>query len=112
VIVRERLLRTLRIAAAVCAVSSLAHAQTPATIARGRELSERACGGCHAIEGGAGSTIVEGTNVPSFSAIAGRSYVTHQQLQSFIMTPHRPMPGMSLSLSDVDAIVAYILSLR
>jgi mono/diheme cytochrome c family protein len=110
--VKRVVLPALQIAAAVCALSSLAHGQTPAAIARGRELAERACGGCHAINGGSGGVTIQGINVPSFRAIAGRPNQTPQRLQSFIMTPHRPMPGMPLSLAEVDDIVAYLLTLR
>jgi len=28
------------------------------------------------------------------------------------MTPHRPMPGIPLSLAEVNDVVAYILSLK
>ena len=58
-----------------------------------------------------GST-VQGTAAPSFGAIAGRPNQTSQRLQSFIMTPHRPMPGIPLSLAEVNDVVAYILSLK
>src|SRR5437868_6201600 len=112
VTVQRVVLRALQIAAAVCAFSSLAHGQTAATIARGRELAERACGGCHAINGGAGGVTIQGINAPSFRAIAGRPNQTPQRLQSFIMTPHRPMPGIPLSLAEVDDIVAYLLTLK
>jgi len=74
-------------------------------------IAERACGGCHAIAGRPGST-VQGTAAPSFGAIAGRPNQTSQRLQSFIMTPHRPMPGIPLSLAEVNDVVAYILSLK
>ena len=73
--------------------------------------AERACGGCHAIADRPGST-VQGTAAPSFGAIAGRPNQTSQRLQSFIMTPHRPMPGIPLSLAEVNDVVAYILSLK
>ena len=49
---------------------------------------------------------VEGINVPSFRAIAGRPNQTPQRLQSFIMAPHRPMPGTPMSLAEVDDVVA------
>jgi hypothetical protein len=55
---------------------------------------------------------VEGIDVPSFASIAARPNQTSQRLQSFIMTPHRPMPGMSLSLAEVNDVVAYLLSLK
>jgi mono/diheme cytochrome c family protein len=104
-------LRAVQFCAALCALAPAAHGQTPATIARGQEIAERACGGCHAIADRPGST-VQGTAAPSFGAIAGRPNQTPQRLQTFIMTPHRPMPGIPLSLAEVDDVVAYILSLK
>jgi len=102
-------LKALQVAAGLCVLAPAAHGQTPAAIARGQEIAERACGGCHAIAGRPGST-VQGTAAPSFGAIAGRPNQTSQRLQSFIMTPHRPMPGIPLSLAEVNDVVAYILS--
>ena len=104
-------LRALQVAVALYALASAAHGQTPASIARGQEIAERACGGCHGIADRPGST-VQGTAAPSFAAIAGRPNQTLQRLQSFIMTPHRPMPGIPLSLAEVNDVVAYLLSLR
>jgi mono/diheme cytochrome c family protein len=101
----------LAIAAALSCFGPPAEAQTAAAVGRGRELAERSCAGCHAIDGGAGS-IVQGTAVPSFTAIAGRPNQTAERLKAFILTPHRPMPGMHLTVAEVDDIVAFVLSLR
>jgi mono/diheme cytochrome c family protein len=101
----------LLVAAALCCPGSLAEAQSAATVGQGRELAERSCGGCHAINGGSGS-VVQGVAVPSFRAIAGQPNQTAERLKAFIATPHRPMPGIPLTLAEVDDIVAYLLSLR
>ena len=106
-----RLLYVLQVGAALCALTSAAYGQTAASIARGQEIAERACGGCHALSGPPGRT-VEGTDVPSFRSIAARPNQTPQRLQSFVMTPHRPMPGINLSLAEVNDVVAYLLSLK
>lgn len=111
VMASRRFLYALPVGAALCALASAAHGQTAASIARGQEIAERACAGCHALAGQPGRT-VEGTDVPSFRSIAGRPNQTPQRLQSFIMTPHRPMPGIPLSLAEVNDVVAYLLSLR
>jgi mono/diheme cytochrome c family protein len=105
------LLYVVPVLAAFCASASAGQAQTAASLARGQEIAERACAGCHALSGQPGRTI-EGIAVPSFGAIAARPNQTPQRLQSFIMTPHRPMPGMSLSLAEVNDVVAYLLSLK
>ena len=107
----RKLLYVVSVAAALCTSASAGQAQTAASIARGQEIAERACGGCHSPSGRPGST-VQGTDPPSFSAIAGQTNQTPQRLQSFIMTPHRPMPGIPLSLAEVNDVVAYILSLK
>ncbi len=111
VIASRMLLHVVQVAVALGASVSAAQAQTASSIARGQEIAERACGGCHALAGQPGRT-VEGINVPSFRAIAGRPNQTPQRLQSFILTPHRPMPGIPLSLAEVDDVVAYLLSLK
>lgn len=97
-------------AAGLCAWASAAACQTAASLARGQEITERACLGCHAL-GGADRS-VEGTPAPSFRSIAARPNQTPQHLATFIMTPHRPTPGINLSLADVNDVVAYILSLK
>lgn len=96
------------LAVALC-FATTARSQIRPDIARGQEIAERVCAGCHTINGPKGTAI---TDVPSFRAIAGRPNPTAQRLEAFIMTPHRPMPGIPLELSEIRDVVAYILSLR
>ena len=110
-IASRKLLCVVPVAVALCASVSVAQAQTAVAIARGQEIAERACVGCHSLGGQAGRK-VEGIDVPSFGAIATQPHQTPQRLQSFIMTPHRPMPGINLSLAEVNDVVAYLLSLK
>jgi hypothetical protein len=56
--------------------------------------------------------LIEGTLVPSLSDGAMRYVGRPEALQAFIMTPHRPMPGMEIDLSEVRDLVAYIMSLK
>ena len=100
----------LLLLASFLAVGLAAHAQTEASILRGRDIAHRACVGCHAMNGTQGGSI-QGIEVPSFSAIAGRNW-SAERLQAFIMTPHRPMPATPLPLSEVRDLVDYIVSLR
>jgi mono/diheme cytochrome c family protein len=102
--------RCLQVAAALGGLAQQAHAQTQSAIVRGQGIAERACAGCHATNGSAGSTI-QGRNVPTFRAIAGQGW-TPQRLQAFITTPHRPMPAIPLDMSEIRDVVAYILSLK
>ena len=107
----RKLLCATFVAAALCASGTTVAAQKSSAVVRGQEVAERFCAGCHATNDQK-ERIVQGTIVPSFRALAGRPNLTPQRLQAFIMTPHRPMPGMSLELAEVDDLVAYILSLR
>lgn len=102
--------RSLGVAGALCALAQAADAQTLSAVGRGQEIAQRACAGCHAIDGSAGS-IIEGRAVPTFRAIAGRGW-TQERLQAFITTPHRPMPAIPLEMSEIRDVVAYILSLN
>ncbi|MFZ1103884.1 MAG: cytochrome c [Hyphomicrobiaceae bacterium] len=104
-------LSALPIAAALGLAGPDAHGQTQATVSRGKEIAERLCAGCHAIDGRQGST-VQGTDVPSFRALADRPYRTPERLQAFIMTPRHPMPAIPLELSEIRDVVAYIQSLK
>jgi mono/diheme cytochrome c family protein len=105
------LLGALQIAVALLILSQLARGQTRSAVVRGQEIAERACSGCHAIDGSKGAA-VQGTDVPSFRAIAARPNQTPGRLETYIMVPHRPMPAIPLELSEVRDVVAYILSLK
>jgi mono/diheme cytochrome c family protein len=107
---RGALRRFVLIAATTCVLAQAAAAQTPSSIMRGQGIAERACAGCHAMNGGQGS-VVQGTAVPSFRAIAGQGW-SAERLQSFITTPHRPMPATPLEMSEVRDLADYILSLK
>jgi mono/diheme cytochrome c family protein len=102
--------RSLGVAGALCALAQAADAQTQSEIGRGQEIAQRACAGCHAINGSAGSTI-QGKTVPTFRAIAGQGW-TQERLQDFITTPHRPMSAIPLEMSEIRDVAAYILSLN
>jgi mono/diheme cytochrome c family protein len=108
---RERVLCTLWVAAALGLTLTGSNAQTPASVARGKDIAERVCAGCHAIDGRQGGTVM-GTDVPSFRALADRPYRTPESLQSYIMTPRHPMPAIPLELNEIRDVVGYIQSLK
>jgi mono/diheme cytochrome c family protein len=114
--------RTLWSALAVAAVIGLgsnalspalspALGQPPPSVGRGKEIAERLCVGCHAINDKQGST-EQRADVPSFRAIAIRPYKTAEALQAAIMTPRHPMPAIPLELAEIRDVVAYIQSLK
>ena len=96
-------------AALLSMVSSAAIAQ-PANAQRGRELSQKLCTNCHAVEAQPSGPLR--TDVPSFAAIAARPDVTGTTLAGAIIIPHPAMPGVQLTVAEIRDIVGYILSLK
>lgn len=109
--IRRMTLYALSAGVALGLAASAVHAQTPATIARGKDIAERVCAGCHAIDGRQGGTVLR-TDVPSFRALAHRPYQTPERLQVYIMTPRHPMPAIPLELNEIRDVVDYIQSLK
>ena len=83
------------------------NAQTPSAVDRGKIIAEERCGGCH-IAG----AMVQGTAAPSFIALAARPNLTAERLRDLITTPKHPMPAVPLEAAEIDAVVAYLRSLR
>jgi mono/diheme cytochrome c family protein len=96
--------------AAAIAFSGAAHGQTQASVMRGKDIAERACAGCHAIDARQGGTVM-GTDVPSFRTLAQRPR-TAESIQAHIMTPRHPMPAIPLELNEIRDVVDYIQSLK
>jgi mono/diheme cytochrome c family protein len=109
--IARRLQCLLPLALGLLALAPSAHAQNAASIVRGKEIAERACSGCHAIDTAKG-TVFQGADVPSFRAIAARPKQTAERLETYVMVPHRPMPAIPLEVSEIRDVVAYILSLK
>ena len=95
----------------LAAMSATVLAQTAVSVARGKDLAERACAGCHAITGNEARTI-QGRLVPSLSSIAGSPNATTERLKAIISTPRHPMPAIPLALSEINDLAAYIRSLQ
>jgi mono/diheme cytochrome c family protein len=76
----------------------------------GGALAERWCMGCHVIEREPSTAVAGG--VPSFAAIAAKRSTTATSLDQYLSVGHTYMPDFSLSASERNALVAYILSLR
>jgi mono/diheme cytochrome c family protein len=72
----------------------------------GRQLAERWCSGCHVAE--ARSRVDQ---APAFETIAKDPLKTSEWLRTWLMTPHSTMPDLTLSRSEVEAIIAYLKSL-
>jgi len=77
-------------------------------LADGLRIARESCVQCHAIEGGAKPSI----DAHSFEAIAAMPSTTSVSIKVFLKTPHANMPDIILSEAEIDALAAYILSLR
>ena len=78
---------------------------------QGQAFAQRTCGGCHAT-GLYGSS--SNPNAPPFGAIANQEGVTAETLSYWLRSAHNYPAEMDFLLHDrdVDALVAYFVSLR
>jgi mono/diheme cytochrome c family protein len=87
-------------------------AQTDAILARrGEAILSGDCAMCHALHG---SGFGAPGGIPSFSAIARRSNFTElrRELESGVTSGHPAMPKISLSGGEIEAVLAYLGTLR
>jgi mono/diheme cytochrome c family protein len=75
----------------------------------GRKVAQAWCSNCHVFPGSTHATV---TGAPSFSAIAAHSTTTPLGLRAFLQTPHGRMPDLHLSNSEMDDLIAFILSTK
>ena len=75
----------------------------------GAQLAQQWCIDCHVLPGQPTQTALQGP--PSFREIA-RSGKTSNQLRIFLLQPHGAMPPLTLSRSEIDALIGYIETLR
>lgn len=76
----------------------------------GRQLAADLCSGCHLVTPEQRGPVSDG--VPAFAQLAADPAITEERLRSFIIDPHPPMPSVSLTAPELEAIVAYIRSLK
>lgn len=76
-------------------------------IAAGRAVAERWCAACHAVPG-----LPATDTAPSLAAIARIEGMTPAAMAVAIADPHPRMPDPGLTRDQLDAVVAYIASLK
>ncbi|QBR70766.1 cytochrome C552 [Beijerinckiaceae bacterium] len=74
----------------------------------GRQLAKNWCSDCHAV----GPNDETNGDGPSFVSIANMPSTTSISLHAFLQTSHERMPNLVLTQTQIDDVVAYILSLR
>ena len=75
----------------------------------GRKVAAAWCANCHAFTGSTRATV---TGAPTFPSIAANATITPLSLRAFLQTTHGRMPDLHLSNSEMDDLIAFILSSR
>lgn len=83
-------------------------AEQAGLVEAGLRLAREACADCHLVEG-AGKPR---SDAPAFAAVAAMPSTTSTAIKVFLKSPHANMPNFILSETEIDAVAAYILSLR
>lgn len=105
---RRAILICAPFAMALAAMAMPALAQPAPLAEEGARLAQQWCANCHAIAPGQQPPM--GDAAPSLPAVARRA--TEASLRAFLRQPHANMPDHNLSRAELDAVVAYVLTLR
>ncbi len=73
----------------------------------GERMARLWCAQCHQVAPGEPAT----DTAPSFVAMAEDQAFNEGRLKTWLWDPHPPMPKINLDRSEIEALVAYILSL-
>ena len=76
----------------------------------GKDLAEAHCLSCHVA--GTGDAAAWHGRRPTLLQLAPRIEADPDRYRLFLTNPHHEMTGISLDRSEIDAIIAYILSLQ
>ncbi len=102
--------RTMVVAACMAAISSAsAPAQSFGDPAAGRIIATTICVQCHRISGLDNDP---NRTPPDFGAVANMPSFTELAMRVFLQTPHGQMPRYQFSQSELDDIIAYLVSLK
>jgi len=80
------------------------------SVADGLELALRLCSDCHVVSPRQARAPTDAA--PPFTERARDPAVTPLRLRAFLQMPHARMPSIALTRSEIDDLIAYILSLR
>jgi mono/diheme cytochrome c family protein len=94
------------LAGAALSVAAVAAAEGDAE--QGRALADAWCASCHQVAPGGTATDA----APAFPTIANDPGMTQQRLRGWLVAPHPPMPDFHLTRAEIDAIIAYLETLR
>ncbi len=108
---RAALFTVATLLATVCpTASTLALAEPTGDSDAGHRLAQTWCSTCHVV--GPEQDRATSTGAPTFTAIAAMKTATPSRLHVFFQRPHHRMPDLHLSNTEMDDVIAYIVSLR
>jgi mono/diheme cytochrome c family protein len=111
------LLAALALALPLAAVIP-ARGQEAGTAAAGRKLALEVCASCHVVSADQARAPVLNPPAPGFAEIAARPDLTEATVRRFLAEAHgqsrrnTAMPAFLLPSSQIDAVVAYLMSLK
>ena len=89
-------------------LTSLVLAQGPVGSAEaGKALAGRWCAACHLVQ-----LRLTTIDPPTFTAIANDSSKTPDYLRTFLVSPHKDMPPIQLTPSQIEDLIAYLSTLK
>ena len=96
--------------AAIIAMSVFAPAQAQDNATLGKNLARDVCAECHAVEPG----VMQSPNPdsPAFQALANIPGINTMAIKVWLQSPHRSMPLLVLDGPEMEALSAYIISLK
>ncbi|MCG8692185.1 MAG: cytochrome c [Minwuiales bacterium] len=103
-----RLPAGLALAAGLCLSAATAWAQAD-PVGDGKRIAQKWCVNCHIVEAGSNRG---GDTAPPFMRIANDPETTPERLRGFLVDPHPLMPNLDLTRQEIDAIIAYMQSLK
>ena len=77
---------------------------------RGKIIAERLCTSCHLLSPTMTPTVPVG--IPTFDEMANKPNQTASNIRANLITPHAPMPNMSLTRLEIEDIIRFLDQLR
>jgi mono/diheme cytochrome c family protein len=100
----------IALAAAAGMMQPVAAEDVRGNVDAGRKLAFKECRACHTMHQAERATRLY--EAPGFDEIADKRQTTEISLRAFLQSSHPSMPNFTLSESERDDVIAYILSLR
>jgi len=79
-------------------------------VGAGQDLAQRVCSACHRVQ--KGETDEKFLDVTAFQTLADSPSKTVLNLRVFLKSPHRNMPDLILTETEIDGVIDYIQSLK